>query len=46
MLGLNPHAGENGLIGKEELKIIGPAIGSLKDKIDVQGPFVPDAFGE
>ena len=44
VLGLNPHAGENGLIGKEELKIIGPAIGSLKDKIDVQGPFVPDAF--
>ena len=44
VLGLNPHAGENGLIGKEEKKIIEPAIKSLKGKINVSGPFVPDAF--
>jgi 4-hydroxythreonine-4-phosphate dehydrogenase len=44
VLGLNPHAGENGLIGKEEIKIIFPAIESLKNKINVDGPFVPDAF--
>lgn len=44
VLGLNPHAGENGLIGKEEIKIIQPAIELLKNKINVEGPFVPDAF--
>ncbi len=44
VLALNPHAGENGLIGDEENKIIIPAIKSLQKKIDVSGPFVPDAF--
>lgn len=44
VLGLNPHAGEQGLIGKEEIKTIEPVIKSLKNKINVQGPFVPDAF--
>jgi 4-hydroxythreonine-4-phosphate dehydrogenase len=44
VLGLNPHAGENGLIGNEEIKIIEPAIRSLTGKINVSGPFVPDAF--
>jgi 4-hydroxythreonine-4-phosphate dehydrogenase len=44
VLGLNPHAGENGLIGNEEIKFIEPAIKSLKRKINVSGPFVPDAF--
>lgn len=44
VLGLNPHAGENGLIGNEEENIIKPAIKSLQKKIDVSGPFVPDAF--
>ncbi|OGV02650.1 MAG: 4-hydroxythreonine-4-phosphate dehydrogenase PdxA [Ignavibacteria bacterium RIFOXYA2_FULL_37_17] len=43
VLGLNPHAGENGNIGKEELLSIGPAIRSIKN-ISVEGPFVPDAF--
>ncbi len=38
VLGLNPHAGENGLIGDEEDKIIIPAI---KDE-DVIGPMSPD----
>ncbi len=44
ILGLNPHAGENGLIGNEEIKIISPAIKYLQKKINVFGPFVPDAF--
>lgn len=44
VLGLNPHAGENGLIGKEEERIINPTIKLLQNKIDVAGPFVPDAF--
>ena len=44
VLGLNPHAGENGLIGSEEINIIKPAIQNLKKKYLVEGPFVPDAF--
>lgn len=44
VLGLNPHAGENGLIGSEENNTIIPAIRSLQNKINVDGPFVPDAF--
>src|SRR3990167_6138825 len=32
VLGLNPHAGDNGLIGKEENEIIEPAINELKEK--------------
>ena len=43
VLGLNPHAGENGRIGKEEVNIIEPAINSCK-KYGAKGPFVPDAF--
>lgn len=41
VLGLNPHAGENGRIGKEELDVIKPVIEKYKN---VFGPFVPDAF--
>jgi len=44
VLGLNPHAGENGLIGNEETEIIAPAIKSLQKRFDISGPFVPDAF--
>jgi 4-hydroxythreonine-4-phosphate dehydrogenase len=41
--GLNPHAGEGGLFGDEELRIIGPAVRSARDEgIDAQGPFAPD----
>jgi len=43
VLGLNPHAGEEGLIGDEELEIIKPVIKSYSKK-NVEGPFVPDAF--
>jgi 4-hydroxythreonine-4-phosphate dehydrogenase len=44
VLGLNPHAGENGLIGDEEEKIIKPAIKISQKRFNVSGPFVPDAF--
>lgn len=44
VLGLNPHAGENGNIGREEIDLIVPAIRSVGKKIIVDGPFVPDAF--
>ena len=41
--GLNPHAGEGGLFGDEELRIIAPAIAAARaDGIDAQGPFPPD----
>lgn len=43
ILGLNPHAGEDGNIGNEENEIISPVIKSNNDK-NVFGPFVPDAF--
>jgi len=45
VLGLNPHAGENGQLGAEEIDLIIPAIKELQEKgINVTGPFVPDAF--
>lgn len=45
VLGLNPHAGENGKIGNEEIKKIIPVIeGAVKKGIHVDGPCVPDAF--
>jgi 4-hydroxythreonine-4-phosphate dehydrogenase len=41
--GLNPHAGEGGLFGDEELRIIAPAIAQARaEGIDAQGPFAPD----
>ncbi|MCX6168052.1 MAG: 4-hydroxythreonine-4-phosphate dehydrogenase PdxA [Ignavibacteriales bacterium] len=43
VLGLNPHSGENGKIGREEIDIIKPAIKSFKNNL-IEGPFVPDAF--
>ena len=43
MAGLNPHAGEHGLFGREELEIIAPAIESCRRSgIDVTGPFPAD----
>lgn len=45
MLGLNPHAGEEGLLGDEETEIIEPVIKKFKDKGDlVFGPFPSDGF--
>jgi 4-hydroxythreonine-4-phosphate dehydrogenase len=41
--GLNPHAGEDGLFGDEEQKIIAPAIAAARaEGIDAYGPFAPD----
>lgn len=43
--GLNPHAGESGIFGKEEQKVIKPAIDEARKRgIDVQGPISPDAI--
>ena len=45
VLGLNPHAGDNGLIGKEEELIIVPAIEQCqKNNQQVFGPFSADGF--
>jgi 4-hydroxythreonine-4-phosphate dehydrogenase len=43
--GLNPHAGEHGLFGDEEEKLIAPAIAQgQQQSIDVSGPFPPDTI--
>jgi len=44
VLGLNPHAGDEGLIGNEEEQIIKPAIKDAKQNILVFGPYSADAF--
>ena len=46
VLGLNPHAGENDMLGTEESTIISPAIKTLKEKekIIAEGPFSADSF--
>ncbi len=41
--GLNPHAGENGLFGKEDLEKIRPAVkAALDEGVDASGPWAPD----
>lgn len=41
--GLNPHSGENGLFGREEIEEIIPAIGeAVKEGINAEGPVPPD----
>ena len=52
VLGLNPHAGEGGHLGREELDAIAPAIAALRaEGLDLQGPlpadtaFVPQRIG-
>lgn len=43
--GLNPHAGEGGRMGTEELDIIGPAVGAMRARgIDCAGPFAADTL--
>ena len=45
VLGLNPHAGEHGMIGEEEQTIITPALEQLRAAgMNVEGPFSADAF--
>jgi 4-hydroxythreonine-4-phosphate dehydrogenase len=43
--GLNPHAGESGHLGKEEIEVIIPALNRLKSQgIRVEGPFPADTL--
>jgi 4-phospho-D-threonate 3-dehydrogenase / 4-phospho-D-erythronate 3-dehydrogenase len=43
VLGFNPHAGENGLFGREEIDLIAPAIAMARERgIDTYGPVPPD----
>lgn len=42
---LNPHAGENGILGSEEIEILSPAVATLKEKgIDVTEPLPADTL--
>ncbi len=41
--GLNPHAGDGGSIGREEIEVIEPAVRALQAAgLDARGPFSPD----
>jgi 4-hydroxythreonine-4-phosphate dehydrogenase len=43
--GLNPHAGEGGELGTEEITVIGPAVHAARARgLDVAGPFAADAL--
>lgn len=45
VLGLNPHAGDNGVLGDEESEIIAPALKEAFDKgITAMGPYAADGF--
>ncbi|WP_328707092.1 4-hydroxythreonine-4-phosphate dehydrogenase PdxA [Citreicoccus inhibens] len=45
VLGLNPHAGEGGLLGREEVEVIGPAIQrARRAKVDAHGPLAADGL--
>ncbi|MBC8146173.1 MAG: 4-hydroxythreonine-4-phosphate dehydrogenase PdxA [bacterium] len=45
VLGLNPHSGENGLLGREELDVIAPAVRAMRDAgVDITGPVPADGF--
>jgi 4-hydroxythreonine-4-phosphate dehydrogenase len=44
LAGLNPHAGERGLFGREEIEVLGPAVRRARERaIDVAGPISPDS---
>lgn len=43
--GLNPHAGESGYLGREEIEVINPALNYLKEMgMNVSGPFPADTL--
>jgi 4-hydroxythreonine-4-phosphate dehydrogenase len=45
LAGLNPHAGENGTMGREDLEIVVPAVAQLQaEGIDARGPLPPDTM--
>lgn len=47
IVGLNPHAGEAGILGREEIETISPAVDDCRERMaalaDISGPIVPDA---
>ncbi|MFZ1731868.1 MAG: 4-hydroxythreonine-4-phosphate dehydrogenase PdxA [Bacteroidota bacterium] len=45
ILALNPHAGDGGVLGREEREILQPAVAAMQaEGIDVEGPFPADGF--
>lgn len=45
LAGLNPHAGESGAMGREEIETIAPAIATLRaEGIDARGPYPADTL--
>lgn len=45
LCGLNPHAGENGLFGREEVEVLGPAADALRaEGLDLHGPLPADSL--
>ena len=45
LLGLNPHAGDQGVIGNEDDTVLKPAIATLKKEgVEISGPFAADGF--
>ncbi len=44
VLGLNPHASDGGVMGREEEEIILPCIDALTDRQNIEGPFAADGF--
>lgn len=41
---VNPHAGEGGLMGSEELEFMIPAVNGMKDEVNISGPFPADSI--
>jgi 4-hydroxythreonine-4-phosphate dehydrogenase len=45
LCGLNPHAGEGGLFGREEVEVLGPAADALRaEGLDLEGPLPADTL--
>ena len=43
VLGLNPHAGEDGVLGREEIEVVAPTLAKLRDEgFDLRGPLPAD----
>lgn len=44
LIGMNPHAGEDGMIGQQELKVFATSLEKVRDEgVEIEGPLVPDA---
>ncbi|MEI8033323.1 MAG: 4-hydroxythreonine-4-phosphate dehydrogenase PdxA [Chlorobiaceae bacterium] len=44
LLGLNPHASDGGIMGREEAEVIEPCINRLSGRMKIDGPFPSDGF--